>query len=171
MRNAGLLVLASLLLSARPAAAQEVGIDKRPVFRERWVVSMWMGAPAGAGYSVSRRFDGDWRLKAAVGTPVMITGVGGAVDLVRGVRLGPATVWLGATVAGFASDMCSWGGCGEPVAYVGAGPQVGVSFSRDFIRRSRLVADLGLGVAVTLDRTDNLAPLQPLGGLHVGIGW
>src|SRR5688572_27959298 len=112
-RIALLVVLGSLAVAGRQATADELGIEQPPVFRERWVVSLWMGAPAGVGYSLARSVGDRWRVKAAVGTPMMINGVGGAADLVRGTRLGPVTLWLGATVAGYVSDNCSWGGCGE----------------------------------------------------------
>ncbi len=165
------LVLACALLAGGRRAAAQPDVAAERAFDRRWVVSMWAGAPAGIGYAVARTLGDAWRVRAAIGSPMLITGVGGAADLVRGVRVGRVTLWLGGTLAGYASDNCSWGGCGEYVSYLGAGPQAGLAVSTRFLGSTRLVADLGVGVAYAFSRTDNLARYQPLGGLHLGVGW
>jgi hypothetical protein len=166
------LVTGWLILPPAPASADEAGVvSRKAAFEQTWTVSLWTGAPAGVGYAVERTVADDWQLRATLGVPVFITGVGGSVEVVRGTRVGPVTLWLGGSVAGYASDNCSWGGCGEFVSFWGAGPLAGIQLSTGFIGRTRFVTDLGVGVAVAVERTDNLARFQPLGGLRLGVGW
>jgi hypothetical protein len=135
-----------------------------------WVATLALAFPA-TGLGVGRSF-GDWRVHGSIGgLPVPISGVGAALEVSRGFRLGPLTISPGLAAGGVTSDHCSWGGCGEPFWFHGIGPQLGLEW---WFRVGTLDASLGAagGAFVATGRSPNMHPVQPhVTLLRFGLGW